>query len=198
AGELRAPFAQPFLEPPGLGDVPGFARLPVCVPGLFQTTVLRPFPPAGPFSNLAVPGFTLEDALTLRVAPPLVRRDDAKQTAANLILGLPELLRGGEGQGATQLDRALRQRPAAVILAVRYPQGVEAAVGGCPEAVPDAESFCGRYARLLAALREAGAEVLVMTVPDPVDSAYFSTAEAAAACLAVPPGRLTESFGLCG
>src|SRR5262249_48946754 len=44
ARQMRIPFAQPFIEAPGLGDVPGFPRLPVCIPGSFQTTVLRPFP----------------------------------------------------------------------------------------------------------------------------------------------------------
>jgi hypothetical protein len=195
AAQVGAAFAQPLFEAPGLGDVPGFPRLPVRVPAVFQNTALRPFPPAGPFSNLAVSGFRVADALALRPTAPLVHRADARQTMANFILGLPGLLRG-DAPLPTQLDCAVRQSPTWAVVALGYYDVLEPAVCGEVRRLPDVEEFRGSYGRLLAALREAGAAALVLTVPDPTDTAYFAAPEAAARALNVPAGQLARDYGL--
>src|SRR5262249_47910774 len=104
ARRMGVELHQPLFEPPGVGGAPGFPQLPVRVPIAPQNTVLRELPPQKPFANLAVPGFTLADALRRRPAPPLVSEEDPTQTLANLILGLPALLHGGGvGAAATKL-----------------------------------------------------------------------------------------------
>jgi hypothetical protein len=192
---IGVPFSQPLIQAPGIGNALGFPALPVIVPALMQTTVLDPFPPAAPFTNVSVPGLTLEDALALRPNPPLIHRDNAKQTAVNLLIGLPELLRG-DGPLPTPLERALGLSPFCAILELGYYEFLEAAVTGDLRRLPDPDAFCSRYARLLTALRRANVLVLVLTVPDPTDTAHFSTPEAAARFLRVAPGVLDRAYRL--
>ena len=70
ARQMNVAFAQPLIQPPGLGDAPGFPRLPVRLPFDHQTTVLTEFPPSAPYGNLSVPGLTLADAVGRRPMSP--------------------------------------------------------------------------------------------------------------------------------
>ena len=65
ARQMSADLPQRLIQPPGIGNFVGFAPLPVRVPAPMQSTVLEQLPPQ-PVSNLSVPEFTLEDALSLR------------------------------------------------------------------------------------------------------------------------------------
>src|SRR5512135_1936619 len=104
AAQMKVPFVQPLLQAPGLGDAAGFPRLPVRLPFDHQTTVLRQFPPSGPHANTPIPGLTLADALTARPVPPVVRPDDALQTAVNLVLGMDGLLTAPAAGAPTALE----------------------------------------------------------------------------------------------
>jgi hypothetical protein len=193
---MGVPFSQPLIQPPGLANVPGFPALPVLVPALMQTTVLEELPPVAPFSNLSVPGLTVEDVLTLRPRLPLIHRDDAKQTALNLLVGLSDLLRGDDPPPPTPLEAALRQSPACVILELGFYEVLEPAVTGRLDRLPDVDAFCSGYTRILEPLRRAGVAVLVLTVPDPTDTAYFSSLKAAARFLKVQAAVLDRAYHL--
>lgn len=188
-------FAQPSIDPPGVGNPVGFEELPVVVPAPFQTTVLGSLPPPAP-SNLSVPGFRLSDALDLRPAQPLVHRNDAKQTACNLILGVLSMAYGEQGPLATQLECALKRRPTFALVELGYHEALEAAASGDASRMPGASDFRTGYARLVAALRGAGAEVLALTVPDPFDTAHFSNVTTAAKILKVEPSIIVNDYGL--
>ena len=56
--------------------------------------------------------------------------------------------------------------------------------------------FCADYERLLTPLKEAGSELLVLTIPDPFDTAHFATIETAAKILKVEPAFLLEAYEL--
>jgi hypothetical protein len=198
ARQMRTGFAQALLQPPGIGNLPGFQPLPVVIPGLMQTTVVETFPPPADLGNLAVPNFRLADAVHLRPQPPLVHRHDARQTAANLILGLPRLLERGSGKFPTQLERALERRPTFALVALGYTEAIEAALAGDPGRLPSAGSLRKDYGRLLKSLREAGAEILVLNVPDPFDTACLSSIEAAAGVVKAAPQVLLDRYGLNG
>src|ERR1051326_163843 len=79
AQQIGADFPQSLIQPPGIGDVPGFAPWPVIVPSALQSTVLDQIPPDPP-SNLSVPGFTVADALRMRPHEPIIDRASSKQT----------------------------------------------------------------------------------------------------------------------
>jgi hypothetical protein len=197
ARQMQTGFAQALLQAPGIGNLPGFPPLPVMVPGLMQTTVLEEQDPAtSALGNLAVPGFRLADALHLRPVPPLVHRQDARQTAANLILGMPGLKQGTDCPLPTQLEAATARRPTLALVELGYLDAIDAAVTGDPRRLPGAAEVRRDLGRLLAELRRGGAAVLVMNVPDPMDTACASSLEAAASVVKVPAAVLAGTYGL--
>lgn len=195
ARQMKVDFPQPLIQAPGIGDAPGFPRLPVRLPMDHQTTVLSQFPPSTPISNLSVPGLTLADGLTRRPAPPLIHRDDAQQTAINVILGMPGLL-GGDAPLPTPLEYALEQKPTFAIIELGYAEALEAATNGDARSIPDAAAFRANYSQIVKALRDAGCEVVVTTIPDPMDTAHCSPIAAAARAVKLPPEVLEREYGL--
>jgi hypothetical protein len=195
ARQMRAEFPQPLIEPPGICNPVGFAQLPVIVPVPMQTTVLDRLPPKV-VHNLSVPGYRLFDALNLRPTQPLIQRDDAVQTAANLILGMIPITYGEGGRLPTQLECAVKRQPTFTLVELGYYEAVAAAVKADPDILPDANSFRSDYGMLLKTLKGACAEVLALNVPDPFDTAHFSTVDVAAEILKVEPSTLLNAYGL--
>jgi hypothetical protein len=196
ATQTGAGFSQRLIQPPGIGDAPGFPRLPVRLPGAMQTTVVEGFPDAGDPSDVSFPGCRLADALALRPAAPVVRRDDARQTAANLILGLRAFVAGAPEPHPTPLEAALACRPTFVIVCLGFQEALEALIGQDYSRSPDPETFGRSIEGLLAPLRGAGAEVLVLTVPDPLDTAHFASLDSAARTVKVERSLLQATYGL--
>jgi hypothetical protein len=160
-----------------------------------QTTVLDRLPPTS-VNNLSVPGYRLSDALNLRPSQPLVHRNDARQTAANLILGLMPIAYGQDGELPTQLECAVSLKPTFTIVELGYADALEAAVKGDPGRLPSVDAFRSNYANLVNTLRGCGSEVLVLTIPDPFDTAYFSSINLAAKILKLEPDVITREYGL--
>jgi hypothetical protein len=194
ARQMQTQFEQPLVQPPGFGSPAGFGQLPVVLPAHFQTTIMENVE-ADALCNLSVPGFTLSDALNLRPQLPVIHRDDVKQTSANLILGL-ESFRNGTGARLTQFEYAQQRNPSFVLLALGFHEVLEAAINQNADALPDGEAFAENYEKLITAFRKQGAQVLVMTVPDPIDTAYFSSIESAALNLKVDPAIIKNTFDL--
>ncbi len=195
AAQMNVRFVQPLIQAPGLGDAPGFARLPVRLPVDHQTTVLKQLP-AQPNSNLSMPCLTLADALTRVPEPPVVRADDALQTAVNLVLGMDGSLVKPGGARPTALEYAVARKPTLALIELGFAEALEAATTGRPDAIPDARAFGANYSRLVEALRGAGCDVVALTVPDPCDTAHFSPIEAAARVLKVPAPMVAAAYGL--
>jgi len=193
ARQLGADFPQALLRSPGAGHVPGFPRSPVLIAAPMQTRVLERMPPCG-VVDLCVPGFTVSDALSLPPKQPLIHREDAKQTACNLILGLNALAYGEPGK--TQLEYALSCRPDLAVISLGYTEALEAAIAFDATRLPDPDVFRERYSRILSLLRANGSELLVLTIPDPLDTAYFSSLETAGRVGKVEPALLREIYAL--
>lgn len=192
ARQMQTKFVQPLIEPPGLGNFAGFAEQPVVLPNLTQTTVLEHLPPVAAH-NLSVPCFRLKDALELRPCEPLIHRRNAKQTAANVVLGLRAISRG-EKEMPTQLDAALAQKPTFAMVELGYYEALESAVGADPQLLPEIEDFHFDLARLHANLQETGADILILTIPDPFDTAHFTDLSTAAKTLKVEPSVLLHFY----
>jgi hypothetical protein len=150
----------------GIGPVIGFADLPVRLPQAMQTTVLKEFPPSGPYSNLSIPGLKLADALTRRPTSPLVHRSDGLQTAINLVLGLPSLLMPG---GRRPHAAGVRDVPAADpgAIALGYFDVLDAAFRADPAWVPDDVTFRVNYRNLLQPFGGLPTAQIVSTIPVP-------------------------------
>jgi hypothetical protein len=197
ARQLRTGFRQALVQPPGLGDAPGFPRLPVRHPFDEQTTVLDEFPPAAPFDDLSIPGMTLERAVSARPISPLIHSADPRQTAVNFLLGMPGLLQGATSL-PTQLEYAVARRPTLAIVALGFTDVLDAACAADAGAIPGGDAVRTAYGRILKELTAAGAQLVVMTIPDPMDTAHFSPVESAAKVVKLLPSALKSDYGLRG
>src|SRR5436190_16826580 len=159
AKQMGAKCPQRLIQAPGIGNLVGFPSLPVRVPAPSQSTVIDQLPPAA-VSNLAVPSLTLDDALNLQAVQPLIHRNDAKQSAINLIWGLVPIS-NGEKTAPTQLQYALQQSPTFTVVELGYHEMLEAAVLGDPGRLPETETFISQYHFLLEKLKESGSQILV-------------------------------------
>lgn len=198
ARQMKVDFVQPLVQPPGIGDAPGFPKLPVRLPFDHQTTVLSQLPPQAPNANLSIPGLTLADSLNRRPAAPVVRKDDAVQTGINLVLGIDGFLSGAGATQPTALEYALARKPTLAIVELGLVEVLEAAVAGDPRRMPDPAAFRSQYAQIVRSLRAADCEVVVTTIPDPADTAHFSPIDAAARVLKVPAPIVAGAYGLQG
>ena len=178
AQQMGTPFVQTLFQPPGIGDTIGYAPWTVVVPSSLQSTVIGQIPPEAP-SNLSVPGLTVSDAVRLRPRQPLIDRTSGKQTTANLILGMRDIAYGTAEPLPTQLECALRHHPTLALVELGYTEAIEAAVMGIADLLPVPDSFRDDYSRIVQALRSAGADVVCLTIPDPISTAYFSTVSTA-------------------
>ncbi|MGC2696634.1 MAG: hypothetical protein WA738_12685 [Candidatus Angelobacter sp.] len=194
ARQMGADFPMHLIQPPGIGELPGFPRLSVRIPAPLQTTVLSKLPPT-PVSNLSVPSFRLRDAVSLRPVQPLVHRDDNRQTAANLIWGVLPIAQGRK-IAPTQLEYAIQSSPTLTIVELGYYEALEAAVHENPKLLPSCDEFAAQYSEIISGLAKCGAEVLVLNVPDPLDSAHFLSLETAARIARVNPSFLSRRYGI--
>jgi len=195
ARQMNVSMAQLLIQPPGIGSAIGFPAWAGIVPSPLQSTVLEQLPP-GPISNFSVPGFTVSDAIRTRPRQPLIDRNNSQQTTINLILGLGEIMNGTAGPLATQLERAVQSKPALAIVALGYSEALESAIAGDPARLPTPELFRSDYSKIVDELRSVGATLIVLTIPNPADTAHFSTIQSAASLLKLDPTMLLEFWGL--
>jgi len=195
ARQMGVAFPQRLIEPPGLGNAPGFASLPVIVPSPLQTSVVDQIPPRRP-RDLSVPGFTVADAVRRRASQPLIDKADATQTTANFVLGLLDIAYGKTEELGTQLECALELQPTFALVALGYSEALEAAIASSPQNLPSVAAFETDYSAIVQSLRGAGSDVLVLTIPDPFDTAHFANLEKAATTLKVEPESLIELWHL--
>jgi hypothetical protein len=194
ARQMSTAFPQPLIQPPGIGNAPGFAPLPVRLPGILQGSVREPFPPGLFVLNLSVPGASLSDALNRRPSSPLIQPMDVQQTVANMILGYPSLITGTHPLW-TQAEYAVQMNPTLALVELGYYEIINAAVADDSSALPDVGTFSGNYASLLSRLRSNSATVIATTIPDPFDTAYFTSIPDATTYLGAPPALLSSLYG---
>src|SRR5436190_20340708 len=167
AEQMGTAFPQPLIQGSGIGNVPGFASMPVRAPGPGQGAVRKDFPPQLFVFNLSVPGFRMEDALGRRPAAPIVQQYDMLQTMTNLILGYPALVLKNKPLW-TQLEYARQMNPTLAMIELGYYDVLEAAATGNLNRLPDVTAFRAGYETILKGLQDGGAEVIVTTIPDPI------------------------------
>ena len=85
--QMNVAFPQPIMQGVGVGNIPGFAEMPVRTPGPGQGAVRADFPPQLFIFNLSVPGYKLTDTFGRRPATPVVRNNDMTQNEIGQGLG---------------------------------------------------------------------------------------------------------------
>jgi len=202
AAQMKTGFLQPLIQPPGIGDVVGYPGQEVklqtypqgSVRQLFQTDQYKQTVPSLFIMNLSVPGFTLADSISMRPVPPIAQRN-MKQTVVNLILGFPQLFFDNVPLWS-QLEYAKAMNPSLVLVELGYYEALDAAVTGDATRLPDPNTFRANYTTLLSGLRANRADVIVTTIPNPLDTAYFATPSQAAGLVATSPFILTAGYHL--
>jgi hypothetical protein len=196
ARQMKTLLPQPLIQSPGIGSAPGFPALPPRLPGTLQGSVREPFPPYLFVFNLSVPGMRLADSTTRRPAPPLVQQRDLQQTVINFILGYPALIAGTDLPMWTQAEYAVQMKPTFALVELGYYEVLEPAVKDDPTLLPDVASFKSNYAKLLSLLSASSPQLLVLTIPDPFDTAYFTTLDEATRLVGAPPEVLVNRYKL--
>jgi hypothetical protein len=202
-------FPQPLIQGPGLEGMFGLDIPQARVPTYPQTTV-RVFPvnpdkdpgevdgPTLFVFNLSIPNAKLSESLTRRPTFPIIQPNNPHQSTINLILGFPSQL-FAEADNVplwTQLEYAVAMNPTLALVELGYFEALEAAAAGNPGLMPSAATFRTDYSTVVKRLRALFAEVLVTTIPDPTQTAYFLTPEAAARLLQTDASVLTSKYDL--
>lgn len=195
ATQMKTNFPQPLFEAPGVGSAPGYPELPVKLPGTQQGSVRTPFPPPLFIFNLSVPGMTLSEALNWRPQSPLVQKD-THQTLMNLTLGYPALIVGPNKPLWTPAEYAEQMNPTIVMVELGYTEVLRALTADDPAKLPDVAAFRANMDTLLKRMKGTFAELIVLTVPDPTDTAYLTSQTTATAYTGVAPAQLQKIFRL--
>ncbi|HVV47717.1 MAG TPA: hypothetical protein VHC72_21040 [Bryobacteraceae bacterium] len=203
AASMNTAFVQPLIQPPGIGDVIGYPGQEVEMQKYPQGSVRQVYLPTDPAKapiatpplfvlNVSVPGQTLQDSVTLRPSAPIVQRD-MKQTVFNMLLGFPQLTLDNVPLW-TQFEYAKAMFPTVALVELGYYEALDAAVAGDPSRMPDPAAFGATYGTVVAGLRGLQAQVIVTTIPNPLDTGYFDSSGAAAATIRTTPDALASVF----
>ncbi|HXE04648.1 MAG TPA: hypothetical protein VN579_01595 [Bryobacteraceae bacterium] len=201
AAQMKTAFPQPIIQSPGMsGGTPGFNTLPAGAPFTLQGAGRNDFPPQLFVFNLAMPGATVSDALNLRPASPLIQPANNKQTTANLILGYPSLIIKNNVPYWSEVEYATAMNPTLVVVELGYSEVLAAAATNDPSKLPSVATFTSDYKTILSRLKANGGaspQVVVMTIPDPFDTAYFTSLKNAGNYLSgAPANQIAASLGL--
>jgi hypothetical protein len=202
ATQMNTLFVQPLIQPPGIGDVVGYPGQEVRLHTYPQGSVRQFYQPdpgkaASPplfIMNLSVPGLTLADSVTMRPVPPIAQRN-MKQTVVNMILGFPQLFLDNVPLW-TQFEYAKGMFPTVALVELGYYEALDAAVNGDPARLPDPAAFGSTYSSVLKGLRGLQTQVIATTIPNPLDTAYFSTPATAAAITASAQFVISAGYNL--
>lgn len=206
AAQMGTGMEQPLIQPPGIGDVVGYPGQEVQVQKYPQGAVRQIYLPtdstkapiATPpllITNVSVPGLTLQDALTMKPVAPIVQRSNMKQTVFNMILGYPQLLLANVPL-LTQFEYAKAMFPTVTLVELGFYEVLTAAVAGNPALMPDSTVFGTSYSTVIAGLRALQSQVIVTTIPNPLDTGYFNSVQAAASIVQATPSVLSLAYNM--
>lgn len=171
-----------------------FNPLANLMPSVSQS-VLRSLPfPLFTF-NVSVPLIKVTETISTRPALPFVREGNLKQTMINEILGYPALVLDNPPSWS-QIEYAEMMAPTFVVLELGFGDVIDGALSGDPSKITSASSFATDYDTIATRLKNTFANVLVLNVPDPTNTAYFTTIDAAARLYKTSSTTLMSTFGL--
>lgn len=198
ANAFNTAFPMPILQSPGLpGGAPGFTPLPPIAPGNQQGTLRNDFPPNLFVFNLSIPGFKVSDSLNIPPSVPLVQKSNGQQTLVNFILGYPALIADPNLPLWSQTQYAVEMNPTLVVVELGYYDVLEAAATDNPADLPNLATLTSNYSQILSRINTAShPQMIVMTVPNPFDTAYFTPVANTTPLLGAPPAAIQSLFGV--
>jgi len=113
-----------------------------------------------------------------------------------MILGYPALIAGNAIPLLTQAEYVFAVMPTFLVVELGYYDVLEPAVKDDPSLLPDVTTFKTNLTTLLSRLKAANAEMLVMTIPDPFDTPYFTPLSGLTRLIGTPQASLMSIFKL--
>jgi hypothetical protein len=202
AQQMGTYISVPAMREPGqAGVVNSYRPLAGLLPEVTQSGER-----ALPFSffamNLSVPFLRMGDSLRMRPKPQydgikLIAsiEGDILTTLVNAILGGP-LLTFPKPVLLTQAEYAESLNPTLVFVQLGFEDVSEAAILNDAGRITATGSFSTDYGQLLARMLKTDATVVLMTVPDPTQTAYFTSIDEAASHYGFTSEDLRARFGL--
>ena len=126
---------------------------------------------------------------------PIAIDGDAKRTTVNLIVGYPALIFPGVTPW-TQIEYAENMFPTFVVVELGSGDVLDAALQGDTSKITSLSSFSTDYQTIVTRMSNTFASLLLMNVPDPTDTAYFSTIQKVAGIYQLSTQELISRFGL--
>ncbi len=152
-----------------------------------------------PFSlftfNVSVPFLRVSESLNRRPTKPLVPDGDYKQSIINLVLGYPALTIE-HPVSWSQIEYVELMSPTFVIVEMGFGDVAEGALSGDMGKITSTSSFATDYGSIAKRLKDTAATVILLTVPDPTDAAYFATVDQLAGDLGTGADQLRQQFGI--
>jgi hypothetical protein len=152
--------------------------------------------------NLSVPFLRAGDALRLRPQPQydgikLITAIEGNllQSLVNSIIGGPLLVLQPPVL-LTQVEYAQAMNPTLAFIQLGFEDVIEAAVQNDASRITSTTSFASDYAQVLSRMLMTDATIVVMTVPDPTETAYFRSIDEVASQYGLFPDDLRARFGL--
>jgi hypothetical protein len=138
---------------------------------------------------------TVSDAINRLPSAPMIQKD-LQQSTINMILSFPATVSGPNKPFWTQMQYVEELRPTFVILSLGYSDVMAAAAAGDPSMVTSLSSFHNSYSAILAGLKTTFATVLIVNIPDPTDTAFYSTLASASRVLGAQVSTLQQLYSL--
>ncbi|HYK87128.1 MAG TPA: hypothetical protein VE398_00040 [Acidobacteriota bacterium] len=194
ARQMNAIMPLPLLRDGGPVPVIAMNMRSNNIPPANQST-LRALPfPLFTF-NVSVPFLRVSEGLSSRPAQPLVPDGNYKQSLINLVLGYPELTIE-HPVSWSQIEYVEMMAPTFVIVEMGFGDVAEGALSGDMGKITPTSSFATDYASVAKRLKDTAATVILLTVPDPTDTAYFATVDQVAGDLGTGADQLRQQFGI--
>ena len=184
----------PLMRDGGPVKVLTYDPFPSTLP-TFNQTSLRDLPFPLFVFNVSVPYLRVSESLGMRPEFPMVHEQKTKQSLVNLVLGYPIMILDAPPLW-TQVEYAEFMAPTFVIVQLGYGDVVEAALRNDAAEITPAGDFSNSYSNVIGRLRGTHAQILLLNVPDPVDTPYFSTVDHVADIYGTTPEELENRFGL--
>jgi hypothetical protein len=148
-------------------------------------------------TNIAVPGITLEQALTDRPSPNPPTPVDGW---LDIVLGFPNPLGSAlchtDGPALTEIEMAVALKPTTVIEWLGNNDALIPALTGSLDSVTPLFDFAIDYDEILDQLQRTGATILTANIPDLTEIPYFIPVRSFAKSVGLPVGMVAAKLGV--
>ena len=186
ASHIGVDFEQVLIEAPGLefNTEDG-----VSLPDLGQSTVFEPNDSSLSAQNFSLPGFSPLDFLAIRKNNPCIQPGNPKQTIANLILQRSQI----DFKRRNLFETALNGSPSFFVFAIGMDYFAKSPF---PNLAETQKEVVKPLLHMVRVCDKQSFKTVVLSIPNPLDTAAYSDLPTASRILKVPVSFLKRRYGL--